>query len=149
MDASTFLGFYVSVFHNFVVIFFYYIFYLVAVLLHIGFCTYLDAFVEDYSHMMQSIDDESIGNFMYSRVQRHDNRLKSRLIGAVEMHAKITRFETKKRAVFISKVPQNIQIFCLSIPQNDGLFETIIRRYVVYNVGDLCTVFNIWHAFNR
>lgn len=89
LDSTEYTGFYISLLDHFCIIFSYYILYVGVSLLHIGFCSHLNAFVEDYTQQMRGLDREVSAQM--ARNECHAGRMKATLVDAVEMHVKVTR----------------------------------------------------------
>lgn len=90
MDSTNFIGFYITLFDHFCIIFSYYILYVGATLLHIGFCSHLNAFVEDYALQMHNLDDEISKQNAWNEC--NTGRIRATLVDSVEMHVKVTRW---------------------------------------------------------
>lgn len=84
LDSTTFIGFYISLLFNFVIITSYYKLYVTVCVLHIGFCSYLNACVEDLSLLTQSIDQQLTENTEFIRIR-------AAFINIVEIHVKVTK----------------------------------------------------------
>lgn len=91
LNATSYVGFYISLLYQFFIIISYYILYLALSLLHIGFCSYLNAFVEDFAHRMTNLDEHLTEKIKLCGVKRFENGMKTNLIDAVDMHIKVVR----------------------------------------------------------
>lgn len=85
LDATNFLGFYISLIFQFFIISSYFTLYVTVCVLHIGFCSYLNACVEDLSLLTQSIDQQLTTDTELIRIR-------ATFVDIVEIHVKVTRW---------------------------------------------------------
>lgn len=112
MNPATTIGFFVSWFVQFLEVYTYFILFIAVSLMHIGFCSYPNAIVQDFQMLMTENERFSLNLFHRIEVQWHNEQVKAMHITAVQLHIKLIRWVTiKEKSLSTAKINMLIQVF--------------------------------------